>query len=268
MHRTLFTPAMIETFRTCKRAYELAFVKFSSGSRHSSLTGSCKRFVLKAIAEVNRGKLTNSQQVQKFMGQGWPLDKVGDDSSEKEMCTRAFLFAFKSLTRYVGKPYRPTNSEVAAVALKVRARVAHVRVYVEDTIDLVLWYPNERRLELVNFQMQPLKPINPAWPSVSLLVKAYLADRLRVRWQFEKLSITTYRVGTQEYAKTTVQVDESLYRLHWAEVVKSLEEMKQPPAKESQCTASSNGLCKHCCAIQKSSVYESISGYSPSALSA
>jgi len=220
------------------------------------------------LAEINKEKLATVHQVQKYMGQGWPLDKVSEDSSEKELCTRAFLFAFKALTRYVSKPYKPEGAEVAAVALKARARVAHVRVYVEDTIDLVMWYPNERRLELVNFQMQPLKPVNPAWPTASALVKAHLAERLKIRWPFEKLSITTYRVGSQEYPPATLTVDESLYRLHWEELTKTLEEMKQPPAKEIQCSAQPKSICRQCAAISRSSVSESATLYSINALSA
>ncbi len=263
MHRTLFTPSMIDTFRSCRRAYELAFAKFSIGFRSGSLAGECKRFILKAISEINKEKLANTQQVQKYMGQGWPLERSEEESPEREMATRAFLFAFKSLIRYVNKPYKPNGAEIAAVGLKVRARVAHVRVYVEDTFDLVLWHPNEKRLELVNFQMQPIKPVNPAWPSVSFLVKAYLAERLKVRWPFEKLSITTYRIGTQEYPAMTVLVDEPLYRAHWDELAKTLEEMKQAPANPQPCSSAT--LCKYCAALKRASVFESAASYEPSA---
>ena len=259
---------MIETFRTCKRAYELAFTRFSSGPNRSTLSSLCKRFVLKAVAEVNRGRLSNVQQVQKYMGQGWPLQRTSEDLAEKDLCTRAFLFAFKTLNRYVSKPYRPAGSEIAAVALKVRARVAHVRVYVEDTIDLILWYPSEKRLELVNFQMQPLKPVDPAWPNASLVVKAYLAERLKIRWPFEKLSIMTCRLGTQDYVPISVVVDENLYKAHWAEVAKALEEMKEPLAKESACSAGGDAKCALCQSMRKLAVYESVLGYGPNALSA
>jgi hypothetical protein len=259
---------MIETYRICKRAYEHAYVKFTTGISPGSLSSACKRFVLKAVAEVNRGRLASVQQVQKYMGQGWPLDKVSDDSPEKELCTRAFLFALKSLNRYVTKPYRPDGAEVVAVALKVRARVAHVRVYLEDTIDLILWYPKERRLELIDFQMQPLKPINPAWPNASMLVKSYLAERLKVRWPYEKLSLTTYRVGTQDHQPVTVLVDEPLYRAHWEDVVRALEEMKVPPTRESACSAAPNATCKHCLAIKKASILDAVTGHVSEALSA
>src|SRR5580658_8800407 len=99
MHRTLFTPSMVETFRTCKRAYAAAYVRFTAGSNRS-LSGACRRFLLRALAEVNKGKLTSVQQVQRYVGQEWPLDRVSEDSSQKEVCTRAFLFALKALTRY------------------------------------------------------------------------------------------------------------------------------------------------------------------------
>lgn len=258
MHRTLFSPSMVETFRSCKRAYEFAYVKFSSGNASGSLAAACKRFVLKALAEINKGRLTTVHQVQKYMGQCWPVDRANGPEEEKELSTRAFLFAFKALTRYVQHPYRPHGAEVAAIALKVRARVPHVRVYVEDTIDLVLWHPNERRLELVNFQLQPLKPINPAWPSPSALIKTYLAERLKIRWEFEKLSLTTVRVGTRDYPPQTISLEDSIYRLHWDELVKVLDEMKNPPTHElGLCTAADDNKCRHCYAIKSAGVYES-----------
>src|SRR5262245_60113747 len=140
MHRTLFTPSMIETFRLCKRAYELAFVRYANRSYQMRPSVLCKQFVLRALADINRGKMVSVHQVQKFMGQHWPIDKLNDQAGEKDNATKAFLYAYKTLNRYVSNPYKPNGAEVVAVALKVRARIAHVRVYVEDTIDLVLWY--------------------------------------------------------------------------------------------------------------------------------
>jgi hypothetical protein len=269
MHRTLFTPSMVETFRTCKKAYEAGYTRFNTGGSSQSLTGACKRFVLRALSEINRGKLSTVHQVQKYMGQEWPLDKVGDGSSQKEFATHAFLFALKSLSRYVAKPYRPSGSEVAAVALKVRVRVAHVRVYLEDTIDLVLWYPQERRLELVNYQMQPLKPADPAWPNSSTLIKTYLAERLKIRWPFEKLTITSYRAGTQDYSLSSLSLDDAIYRVHWEEMLKTLEEMKQPPSPNTQCSLAPQSLCRLCATMKCSGVSEStFSTYPPAALSA
>jgi hypothetical protein len=223
---------------------------------------------LKALADINRGKLTSVQQVQKYMGQAWPLERVGEEAREKELCTRAFLFSFKALTRYVIKPYRPDGAEVAAVALKLRARIAQVDVYVEDTVDLILWYPSERRLELVNFQTHPLKPVDPAWPTASQLIKAYLAERLKVRWPFERLTITTYKVGANECAHRSVVVDDSLYRLHFEDITRALEEMKQTSAKEPPCSDAKAGACKYCSAIKKRNMFEYIAGWGTSALSA
>ncbi len=64
--------------------------------------------------------------------------------------------------RYLAKPYRPAGSKVVGVALNVRARVPNVKVYIEDTFDLILWFQNEQRLEFVDFSLQPLKNFNPA----------------------------------------------------------------------------------------------------------
>ena len=76
--------------------------------------------------------------------------------------TKAFLYVYKTLLRYLSRTYRPTGSRVVGVALNIRARVPHVQVYIEDTFDLILWYPAERKLEFVDFTMQPLKAADPS----------------------------------------------------------------------------------------------------------
>ena len=53
MHRTLFSPSMVETFRSCKRAYEIAFSKYADGNGSSSAAAICRKFILKGIAEIN-----------------------------------------------------------------------------------------------------------------------------------------------------------------------------------------------------------------------
>jgi hypothetical protein len=57
--------------------------------------------------------------------------------------------------------------------------------------------------------------------------------------------------------------------LHWDDIVKTLEEMKQPCAKDTPCGAGGGkGLCKYCAAMKKSEVLESLIGYTPKAISA
>src|SRR5688572_15773063 len=223
MDKTLFTPAMIETFQVCRRAYQLAFEMVRDRPEAPTPGGVCKRFLLKGLAEINRGRLCTVNQVQKFTGTHWPSDKLKADEAVK-----AFLFAYKTLTNYVGKPYRPEGSLLAGVGLKVRARIPHNRVYLEDSFDLILWYPQERRLEFVDFHINPLKPFDEAWPPASILVKQFLAERLQCRWPFDKLSMTFCRVGTQGYTTNTIDLDEKLYRLHWTQLLKTVEEMKDP----------------------------------------
>jgi len=225
MDRTLFTPAMLETFRACKRAYKLAFQSMGESGRVSP-SATCKRFVLRGLADVNRGKVANPSQVRKFMGQYWPLDKLHDQPGGKDSATRAFLYAYKTLLRYVANPYKPKGAEVVAVATKVRARVPGQRLYLEDVFDLILWYPEEKRLELVIFHVKALRKNDPSWPSPSTLVRQHLADRLKVRWPFEKLTLTMVKVGPTESKDVSIDLEDSLYRIHWPEVVKSLEEMK------------------------------------------
>lgn len=260
MHKTLFSPSMIETFRSCKRAYELAFLNYSSGNSKTTAGVILKRFVLRALAEINRGRLVTVNHVQKYMGQHWPVERMNEQIGDREAGIRAFLFAYKSLTRYVTQPYLPDGAEAVAIALKVRARIAHVRVYVEDTMDLVLWYPNERKLEIVDFQLKPLKQFDPAWPLPSHLITHYLGERLKTRWPFEKLVMTQLRIGVEGYQTVSATLDESIFRLHWSELVSTLEEMKVAKPENAKCCAGhEQGLCQQCQAVlpvvESSAVY-------------
>jgi hypothetical protein len=240
---------MIETFNSCKKAYQIAFEKFSNGPTQATPSVICKKFMLRTLSEINRGRLSTVNQVQKYMGQHWPVEKLEEQVTQKDKTTRAFLFAYKSLIRYVGRPYCPADSYVVSVALKVRARIAHVRVYVEDTMDLVLWYPDEKRLEIVDFQLHPLKPVDPSWPSPALLVKYFLAEKLKTRWPFEKLTITQYRIGVQDYQPLSINLEESLFRVHWDELVKTIDEMKERSAHPLTCAMDEKGSCAHCQAL-------------------
>jgi hypothetical protein len=241
MDRTLFTPPMIETFRSCRKAYEFAFNDRQEVER-MKLSNLCKRFLLKALAEINRTRLTNVQQVQKFLGQHWPADRLNSDvnSATQEKNVQAFRFVYRVLCNYIAHPYKPELSETAAVNLKVRARVPHSKVYLEDTFDLILWHPHTKHLEFVDYHLHPLKAFDPAWPSASLLVKQFLAERLRTRWPFEKLSITFCQLLPDGIATTNIELDENVYRLHWPELLKTVEEMKNPAAFDPE------HLCRRC----------------------
>ncbi len=251
MDRTLFTPAMLETFRACKRAYQLAFQN-EGGSGRVSPSATCKRFVLRGLADVNRGRLTNPSQVQKFMGQHWPLEQLHDQPGGKDSATRAFLYAYKTLLRYLGSPYRPAGAEVVAVATKVRARVPGQRLYLEDVFDLILWYPEEKRLELVIFHLKTLRKNDPSWPAPATLVRQHLAERLKVRWPYEKLTLTMVKVGPTESKELSIELEESLYRIHWPEIVKNLEEMKDLAHIEGH----GEEPCVYCKAIESKMVSE------------
>lgn len=239
MDRTLFTSPMIETFRVCRRAYQFAFGTTQVDKvRLSTL---CKRFLLRAIAEIHRGRVQNLPQVQKYLGQHWPTEKLASegDGGHQEKAVQAFRFVYRVLTHYISSPYKPKGAESAAVSLKVRARVPHVKVYLEETLDLVLWHPEKALLEIVDFHLHPLKPFDPAWPSPSLLVRYYLAQRLKARWPFQKLVFTFCQLHTDGVTPVTIEVDEALFRLHWPELLKTLEQMKNPkdfaPHKSPMC---------------------------------
>ncbi len=254
MHRTLFTPSMVEAFRICKKAYQATQAQYAAGM-YANLTGNSnansvktrlksltRRFILRGLAEINRGKLTSINQVQKHMGQQWPVDFLSSAALDRDKNTRAFLFAYKTLTRYFAKPYKPEGAEIVGVAQKVRARVPHLRVYVEDTMDLMLWHPREKRLELVDYQLTPLAHLDPRWPSATILVKQYLAERLKMRFPFERVTLTFVRVGTKEHQPVSLTLDESIFALHWSELLKTLECMKEESEGQRACSDD----CLHC----------------------
>jgi hypothetical protein len=242
VHRTLYTPTMIETFKTCTHAYDLAFLQQMPEPEKLGVV--CKQFILRTLAEINKGKISTVPHVQKYMGQNWPLEKIGGN---KESSTKAFLFAYKALTRYVNKPYAAVDAKIVGVALKVRARIPHLRVYLEDTLDLVLWHPEQKTLEFVDFQIQPIKASDPAWPSTSTLVKKFLAERLQTRWPFEQLSLISQRVGLQDFAPVPIKIDETIYRLHWFDIVNTLEQIKAFENRDlPEDYADHSKRCRHC----------------------
>jgi hypothetical protein len=264
MDRTLFSPAMLEAFRACKRAYLLAYGQANVASRAASASAICKRFILRGLCQINRGIISNPSQLQKFMGQFWPIDKLSDQPGGKDSATRAFLYAYKTLLHYSNSPYQPPGSQVAAAALKVRARVPNWRIYIEDVFDLVLWYPEEKKLEIVLFQLKPVRGQAAHWPSPSTLVRQHLAERLKVRWPFEKLVLTLIKVGPGEMKETSTTLEEAVYRLHWPEIVKSLEEMKDL----TEVKPHEDGLCPTCSAIEGKLISDSRSNQAPISLTA
>ena len=244
MDRTLFTPAMIETFRVCKRAYELAFLKSQQGEGRLKLSTLCKRFLLKAIAEVNRGRVKTTNEAQRFIGQHWNSLKIENDASEdlQTKSIQAFRFAYKALLSYIAHPYRPRGSEIVAVNTTMRARVPHAGVYLEDVFDLILWYPEEQVLEIVDYHLNPLKSFDPAWPAPSILIKQFLCEKLKSRLPFEKIRLTFIQIQSQKQELHSIDLEESVYRLHWSSIVETLNEMKS--AREFPPHVSD--VCKRC----------------------
>jgi hypothetical protein len=243
MDRTLFTSAMIETFRVCKRAYELAFLKSRQGA-NLKLSTLCKRFLLKAVAEVNRGRIKTLNEAQRFIGQHWNSLKIENDASE-ELQTKsiqAFRFAYRALTSYVSNPYRPEGAETVAVNTTLRARVPHAAVYVEDVFDLILFHPAEKTLEIVDYHLNPLKALDAAWPAPSLLIKQFLCEKLRTRLPFERIRMTFVHIQSQGQKLKSIELDESVFRLHWPGVVETLNEMKSA----SEFPAHKGEVCKRC----------------------
>lgn len=267
MDRTLFSPTMLDAYQACKRAYFLAYHQDGVERVRSGAASICKRFILRGLSEINKGRLTSASQVQKFMGQYWPIDRLNRDPQASDAAARAFLFAYKTLLHYQANPYLPDGAEIAAVSLKVRSRVQNERVYLEEAFDLVLWYPREQKLELVIFNLKPIRVVDPAWPSPGLLVKQHLAERLKVRFNYKQLVITNIKVGPQESKVVARDMSETAFRLHWPEIVKSLSEMKvlgDMPEHEDPLLTKDG--CSYCQAIE-SRLHRNTRSYSGELLS-
>jgi hypothetical protein len=60
-----------------------------------------------------------------------------------------------------------------------------------------------------------------------------------VRWPYEKLQLTFCKISPQGFTQTSYTLDESLYKLHWPDLLKTIEEMKDPgdyqPHKGDHC---------------------------------
>jgi hypothetical protein len=157
------------------------------------------------------------------MGQHWPGNKLKSSDAVK-----SFLFVYKALNKYMNYIYQPEGAKQVGVAVKVQARVPHEKIYLEDTMDLILWHPQQGVLEFVDFHVKPLKPINLEWPPAAILVKQFLGERLATRWPFEKLRLTFCRLTSGDISTKSLDLDKVLYKIHWPELLKTIESMKDP----------------------------------------
>lgn len=251
MDWTLFSPFMLDTFKACKRAYSLARERFSDRSRPQSLASLCKQFVLRGVSEINKGKIQNNNQLQIFIGQHWPVDKLEKAGFGQDQIARSFLYVYKTLLHYVRCPYIPDGAEVVASAQRVRARVPQVRVYLEDTFDLILWYPERRHLEIVDFRLKLPQEILKCDPLPSNLARQFLASKLRSRWPYQTLSSTTCKITPKGIYVSEKDLPEDQFNNNWDNIVRDLQEMKTP----SQPAAHKNGEdCFFCEVLDSQSV--------------
>ncbi len=234
MDKTLFLPAMIEAFSLCRRSY-LSSMKnyqgkgFSKDSKKSSGLSLFKLFVKKGIAEINRGKVINSNQVQIFSGEYWPLEEMEKQNFSQDQTTRLFLYSYKLLMSYVKKPFRPQGSQIAAVGQKIRAKVPGAKVYLEDTFDLILWYPETKTVEIVDFRLKQSSIANLRSARSYILSRQYLADKLKSRLSFENLVMTTCLMNQNSMQTESITVDQDeLNGEAWASVIEDLIQMKSP----------------------------------------
>jgi hypothetical protein len=247
MAKTVFTPAMIDSFKACPKAYQQVFLGTCNEFVEPSLLS--KRFLLMALSEVHRGRITTPAQAQKFIGQYWPSDRLKSNDAVK-----AFLFVYKALNQYLRDVYQPQSARQVGVAVKVQARIPHENVYLADTLDLVFWNESEGVLEFVDFHIHPLKSFNSEWPPSSILIKQFLAQRLRTRWPFAKLRLTFCQLAPNGVSTKSIDLaDEALYKIHWPELVKTVQAMKEPKTS-FVCRRSS---CSRCDFLSRCATIES-----------
>ncbi|MDX2107807.1 MAG: hypothetical protein SFY67_15500 [Candidatus Melainabacteria bacterium] len=241
MDKTLFLPSMIEAFSLCKRSYIASMKSFENrtqrlqGNSNSQGISLLKQFVKKGIAEINRHRVTSSHHVQAFTGEYWPLEQMEKQNLNQDQTTRLFLYSYKLLMSYVRKPYKPQGAQVALVGQKLRAKVPGAKVYLEDTFDLVLWYPDTRTIEIVDFRLRPSSIANLNSASAYILARQFLADKLKTRMHFQNLVMTTCLMGQNSMQVESIRVEDS--NLHnessWQKIVDSLIEMKSPDFSEA-----------------------------------
>ena len=88
-----------------------------------------------------------------------------------------------------------------------------------------------------------------------MLIKKYLAEKLQTRWPYKKLSINFQRLGLVDFPPMVVNLEESIYRLHWSELVQDLEQMQRLEDEEisgkggQHSSWPSHDKCRHCEAI-------------------
>ena len=238
MDRTLFFPFMLDTYKACRRAYKLAQKKFSSrnqaGSNSRSLSSICKQFVRKGVSEINRGKIRNNNQLQLFIGQHWPVEELEKHGFSQDQIARSFLYVYKTLLYYVRCPYIPEDAEVVASGQKVRAKVHQARVYIEDTIELILWYPEKQHLEIVDFRLQLPQKVLLKQPRPSHLARHFLANKLKIRWPFKTLSITTIKLTPKGMYSNEIELLEDTFNNNWDDIVRDLQDMKTPSSNEEE----------------------------------
>lgn len=243
MDRTLFSPAMIQTYQKCKKLYELKYMKtpVGEGVKLSTIT---KRILKKGFAEVHRGQITTVPQAQQWIGQHWPnLDSKADPSEPFEGgIINSFRFALRVLTAYAVRPYEPAASQIAAVNIKLRARIPHSNTYIEDVFDLVLWHPHEETLEIVDYHISALQVRDEAWPPADILIKQFLVQKIHSRYPFKRIKMTFGRFMPSGMQYKSFMLDDALFRLHWPEIERTIEEMKS--AHEFK--ASTQEFCARC----------------------
>lgn len=229
MDWTLFSPLMLDTYKACKRAYELARERFSLKDRSTrSLASICKQFVRKGVCEINKGKIQNNNQLQIFIGQHWPVEKLEDAGFSQDQIAKSFLYTYKTLLHYVRCPYIPEGAEVIGAGQRIRARVPQVRVYIEDTFDLILWYPDRQHLEIVDFRLKLPQQILKVDPLPSSLARQFLANKLRIRFPFRTLSSTTCKITPKGIHVYETELDNDTFNNNWDDIVRDLNEMKSP----------------------------------------
>lgn len=247
MDWTLFSPFMLDTYKACKRAYQLARQKFSRRGSSTNLANLCKQFVRKGVADINRGKIQNNNQLQLFIGQHWPVEKLEQAGFGQDQIARSFLYTYKTLMHYLRCPYIPEGGQVVGAAQRVRARVPQIKVYLEDTFDMIIWYPERQHLEIVDFRLKLPQQVCQSHPLPSNMARQFLASKLKSRWPYRTLSTTVCKVTPKGNFVSETELNEDTFNNCWDDIVRDLNEMKSPSSLEAHKTGDG---CFYCDALR------------------
>ncbi len=231
MNNNTISTAMIDIFRNCPRAYFLGlyYAKFSVNENTKPLT-TLKKCLLQGIAHINLQNITTLAQVQKYVGKYFPESVYKSRQLTRSQATESFFYVYHCLKNYLNNQYIIDGFEKVGVAAKLKSRVALAQIYLEDTLDLVLWNPKTKTLEVVDFVTKAPRYSDGTWPSLEDLVMTYLSQKLKLHYPYENLIITKYTLCNKMPDDSKAYINQNLmtetqFELHYPQLVQNLIQM-------------------------------------------